>query len=104
MTERKLAVFYDGPDYKAEGELCEGFLFIHCTVHVNSHTVLKKIRYNFEVVKEVIAERGYDKPIFAYSKNGKWCRLMGGVFHNTFEYEGEEYEVYRWEQKSQLSA
>lgn len=97
MTERKIVVFYDGPDYKAEGELCEGLLFLHCTVFTNSKSVLKKIKCNLNLIIEEVRARGYDLPVFTYTQNGKWVRLIGGVYHNSFEFEGETYEVYKWE-------
>lgn len=97
MTDRQFTVFYDGPEYKAEGELCDGLLFLHCTVRIHSKTVLKQIKLNLELIKSEVRKLGYSLPIFSYTQNGKWVRLIGGEYHNTFEHEGETYEVYKWE-------
>lgn len=97
MTDRKITVFYDGPEYKAEGELCDGLLFLHCTVYQYSKSVVKQIKLNLEIIKSEVRKVGYDLPLFAYTQNSKWTRIVGGEYHTTFEHEGEIYEVYKWE-------
>lgn len=84
----------------AQGEMVEGFLFLHCDVIDSSLCTLRKIK---KMIKEfhgiALKEYGYDKPFFSYTQNPRWCKLIGGEYANSFEEGGRHFEVWVWELK-----
>jgi hypothetical protein len=94
---RKIETIYCGLDFWAQGELYEGVLFLHCDVYQNSTKTLRKIKVMLAEFREEAKQHGYDKPIFTYTQNGRWTKLVGGVYHNEFYHEGTLYEMYKWE-------
>lgn len=95
--DRQIALLYTGEDFISHAEYAGGFLFLHCEVLVWNKSTLKKIKEGIKQVKERALEEGYDKPLFTYTQNPKWVKLIGGVYANSFEAEGEQYEVYLWD-------
>lgn len=99
MLERQVSLLYTGEDFISHAEYAGGFLFLHCEVKVWNRSTLKKIKEGIKLVQEYALERGYDRPLFTYTQNPRWVKLIGGKYANEFEYEGEKYEVYSWELK-----
>lgn len=103
MIKRNIQNIYVGPDFLAQGEMVEGFLFLHCDVLIHSRDTLRKIKKMIDDFHGVAyREYGYDKPFFAYTQNPRWCKLIGGEYANSFEQDGRKFEVWVWELKSQL--
>lgn len=71
-------------DYRVTVEEQQGERFLHCEV----------INLRKSVVKELwkVAE-GIKRPFLSYSKNPKFCILMGGSYVGTVG----DYEVFIWE-------
>lgn len=97
MIKRNVEDIYKGLDFWAQGEYCMGVMFIHCDVYTPTSSTIKKARKMFKEVREAVNQHGYDSPIFTYTQNPRFCKLMGGVYHNTFQFEGKTYEVWKWE-------
>lgn len=100
MIQHKVVTVYAGTDFWAQGELCEGLLFLHCDVYKWDRKTLRKIKEGLQILHEGLRNQyGYDKPIFSYTENPRWCKLIGGKYHNSFEHEGRHFEVFKWESK-----
>lgn len=48
------------------------------------------------MVQEAALKRGYDRPLFTYTQNPRWVKLIGGKYANEFDAEGKHYEVWAW--------
>jgi len=99
VVHRKIETIYVGIDFWAQGEFCEEFLFLHCDVYDKKLKTLRKIKEMLAEFKIEIAKFGYDKPLFTYTQNPRWVKLLGATFHNSFEFEGRYFEVWKWELK-----
>lgn len=100
--ERSIHNIYVGPDFLAQGELVEGVLFLHCDVIDSSFKTFRKIRDMIKLFKQVAKDQyGYDEPMFSYTQNGRWCKLMGAEYVSSFDEDNKHFEVWVWEQKSQ---
>ena len=99
---RQVVTLYSDIDFWAQGEICDGYFFIHCDVYKHNLKTLRKIKQGISHLKIALLERGYDKPLYSYTKNGRWVKLIGGEYLTSFNVEGEEYEVWQWELKQQL--
>lgn len=97
--DRQISLLYTGEDFISHAEYAGGFLFLHCEVKVWNKSTLKKIRRGVKMVQESALKRGYDKPLFTYTQNPRWVKLIGGKYANEFDAEGKHYEVYKWELK-----
>ncbi|MEN4889411.1 hypothetical protein [Erwinia billingiae] len=96
--DRKIATLYEGEDFKAEGEFTGGFLFLHCTVHQHSFKTLRKIKNTLQDIKDMAhSQWGYTESLFAYTQNGRWCRLIGGEYLSSVEVDNQTYEVWEWQ-------
>lgn len=95
--ERQVSLLYTGEDFISHAEYAGGFLFLHCEVKIWNKSTLKKIKEGIKYIKLSALERGYDKPLFTYTKNPRWVKLIGGEYANTFYDEGEKYEVFKWD-------
>lgn len=71
----------------------EGLVFLHCKVHKNTPSCLKAVKKELKFLIEFYKEHGVHN-IYAYTRNDKYARLMGGRLINTFVDGGVEYEVY----------
>lgn len=88
---------YIGPDFLVQGEMAGGLLFIHCQVLERNITTYRKIKQMISDVKKEAKEKyGYEEPLYTYCRNKKWCRLMGGVYIDSLQHEGESYGVFEW--------
>lgn len=97
MTERQVVTLYADTDFWAQAELCEGLLFLHCDVYNKSLVTLRKVKAGIEILKAEIKAKGYDKPVFTYTQNPRWVKLLGAEYLNDFEFEGRHFEVWIWE-------
>lgn len=97
MITRQIVTLYADVDFWAQGELCEGFLFLHCDVYKWDRATLKKVREGIKILKAEIKAKGYDKPVFTYTQNPRWVKLLGAKYHNSFDFEGRDFEVWKWE-------
>lgn len=97
MINRQIVTLYAGIDFWAQGEICEGYFFIHCDVYKNDLKTLRKIKEGIKVLKEALIEKGYTKPLYTYTKNGRWVKLIDGEYLTSFIEDNEEYEVWTWQ-------
>lgn len=101
LNYRKLT-WLDEEDYLVELEYFEteytpeGEVFIHIDVYNFSHNILKKLRDEFEFIKELAKENGFDF-VYAYNANIKFSKLFKG--HESIgsaDWQGKNIEVIRW--------
>ncbi|AJT60717.1 hypothetical protein [Citrobacter phage CVT22] len=95
--ERQIAALYTGEDFISYAEYAGGFLFLHCEVKVWNKSTLKKIKEGIKLVKKYALTIGYDKPLFTYTQNPRWVKMIGGVYSDEFDAEDKNYELWKWE-------
>lgn len=99
MVDRKITTLYIDTDFWAQGELCEGFLFLHCDVYKWDRATLRKIKKHLDEFISEVKNFNYDKDVFTYTENPRWVKLLGAEYHNSFEFEGRHFEVWKWASK-----
>lgn len=95
--DRQVSLLYTGEDFISHAEYAGGFLFLHCEVKVWNKSTLKKIKEGIKLVQKHALARGYDKPLFTYTQNPRWVKMIGGEYVSTFDAEDEQVELWKWE-------
>lgn len=95
--ERQISLLYTGEDFIAHAEYAGGFLFLHCEVMDWSLGTLRKIKRGLKHLREECLKNGYDRPLFTYTQNPRWVKLIGGKYLTEFEVYGEHFEVWIWD-------
>lgn len=89
--------YYQSDEIEAKLQYEGGEVFLHCEV---SKPSLKNIKILKRLIKQLKEEReqiGYDRPLFSYTQNPQFAKLMGGVYLTSFEESGKTFEVWMWE-------
>ena len=92
-----ITVVYDSPELTAKLEEEFGETFLHCDVRKNSPSSIKKLKSLLAEVKKDRKERGIVRPLFSYTQNPQFAKLMGGVYLSEFDFENRHYEIWMWE-------
>ncbi len=90
-------VVYDSPELTAKLEHAFGETFLHCDVHKPSASVIRKLKELLQAVKEDRESKGVYRPLFSYTQNPRFAKLMGGEYLTDFERDGKHYEIWMWE-------
>ena len=84
-------VYKENADYTITLEDEQGNLFVHFNAEMWNKSIKKKVLAELDELKEKAFKAGYDK-IHTYTRNHKFCILLGGI--KTFEW--RDYGVFTW--------
>ncbi len=90
----KVRIYLDAPEYVIKLEDEQGRLFVHLSVYKWNKEIKKELEEEFAILKKKALEAGYEF-IHTYTRNPKFCKLMGGSHTMNFR----KYEVWSWELK-----
>ena len=90
---------YKDEDFRLSLEEDSGELFIHVKMEKASRSILERILWEFSKIKALAFYSGYDA-IYTYSKDNRMFRIFGAEVIGSFEKDGEEYKVGKWDLKS----
>lgn len=86
--------------YEMKQEIVNGVLFYHIDVFDLTPSIYKKMKAEWENIKQRAKEDGHDA-IHSYTQNHSFVKKFGGVqIAQVEDLTGEIYGVYRWELKS----
>lgn len=89
--------YYKSNEILATVEYVEGEIFIHCDVSTPSLKNIKILKSLISNLKKEKEELGINRPLFSYTQNPRFAKLMGGVYLTSFKESGKEFEVWMWE-------
>ena len=83
--------------YKLEWEhLSDGVALLHCTVTEWSMPIARRLDVSVNQLFRRLAKKGYHTGI-TVSPNPRFCEYMAGEHIGGIEWDGIQYEVYKWE-------
>lgn len=78
-----------------------GESFLHCSVDTLTPSVIKSLRKALSTIIKNREEGGINRPLFSYTQNPKFAKMMGGEYLTSFVEEGKYFEVWMWELKQE---
>lgn len=100
--ERVIQNIYEDEDFSVKVECVDCIPFVHIDVENYNKSIRKRILLQFEELRKALFAHGWDRA-YSYTRNKKFRKIVpNGEVINTFNYDGETYEVVKWELKSSL--
>ena len=95
--ERNILTVNDDEFYTAKIEEADGWLFMHCDVHINSLSTIKRIKKQIKEVKQELGNLGYSRPLLSVTRNSHFARLLKGRYLGDIKDNDEILGVWSWE-------
>lgn len=93
--ERIMVLTHDGEDFISHIEYIGGMAYLHVDVHHNTPNCFRAVKKELRRLLDNLGKSGYDYA-YAYLIRGRYAAMLGGTLINTFESEGDVYEVYEY--------
>lgn len=95
--ERRVLTVNDDELYTAKLEYVDGWVFMHCDVHKNLPSTVRRIRKQIKDVKEEMGVLGYTLPLLSVTRNSHFAKLLKGKYLGEVFENNERLEVWSWE-------